>query len=248
MLADLADRAVAAHPRDRLAVSVDRVGDARKSPSRTLRKSSPPIVPRREEAPTTATLARREERPQRGSTADVIALLDAVLVPLGRRELELPPRRRRSHALASARSRRARRASSMPRLSGRTSATNRSIADGRGSAGELLEQPCSDSTPLIARPRPRTPPPPLSGRGGARSSRRRRRAPRRSSGERAEQRTPLDPVRLEQRLDQLHGAGSASRGSGGAGSARRACGRSRGAAPRLRPSATAGARCRRRGG
>ena len=53
-----------------------------------LRKSSPPIEPRRREAPITATEARLEERLERGGDGDVVALVDALLVARGRRDRE----------------------------------------------------------------------------------------------------------------------------------------------------------------
>ena len=59
-----------------------------KSASRMLRKSSPPIEPRRREAPITATDAGCEERPQRGDDGGVVALLDPRVERAGRGDRE----------------------------------------------------------------------------------------------------------------------------------------------------------------
>ena len=103
-----------------------------KSPARMFRKSSPPIEPRRREAPTTATLARLEERPQRGDDGRVVALVDVRLGSAPSARSGTAPRPRRSRARASARSPRASKTPSMSRLSGSTSATKRSMPDSRG--------------------------------------------------------------------------------------------------------------------
>ena len=54
-IGNVGDGAVATHPCDGLAVAVDGVRRARELAVQDVAKSSPPIVPRREEAPSTAT-------------------------------------------------------------------------------------------------------------------------------------------------------------------------------------------------
>ena len=114
-----------------------------------LRKSSPPIVPRRARRADDRDRARLEERPQRGGDRDVVALVDARAVALGRRRSgtrtsTTPP----SSARGDARSRRPRTRASIGRFSGSTSATKRSMPTGRRALGELLEQPRADAAAL----------------------------------------------------------------------------------------------------
>ena len=87
---DLLERGVGADAGDRLARPVHRVGGARELRRlRMLRKSSPPIDPRRARGADTATRRRREERPQRCGDRDVVALVDARLVAPCRGDREL---------------------------------------------------------------------------------------------------------------------------------------------------------------
>ena len=167
-----------------------------------MRKSSPPIVPRRDEAPTTATLARLEERSQRGADGDVVALLDAELVALGRSEVERHlddapfqlARELEAGALEDAEHR--------PVL--RQHLGDEPLDPHRGRArGELLEQARPDAAPLVGvRDRERH----LRDGGIAQ-------AHVVGDGDhslvpvlvrqRAQERATLDPVRLEHRLDEL---------------------------------------------
>ena len=66
---DVGDRRVGLHAGDRRGLRVHRVGDASKFESRMLRKSSPPIEPRREEAPTTATVRGEKKGASEAATA-----------------------------------------------------------------------------------------------------------------------------------------------------------------------------------
>ena len=59
-----------------------------KSAARTLRKSSPPIEPRRGEAPITATEAGSKNGSERRDHGLVVAALDALAIALGRSDRE----------------------------------------------------------------------------------------------------------------------------------------------------------------
>ena len=80
-----------------------------KPESRMLRKSSPPIEPRRVEAPTTATVAGAKNGAQRRGDGDVVALVDALAVRVRRGDLRAAPRSCRRRAAARPRSPRRRR-------------------------------------------------------------------------------------------------------------------------------------------
>ena len=197
---DLRDRAVAVHTCDGSPFRFTGYAEPAKSPARMLRKSSPPIEPRRFEAPMTATERGLEERLERGPHRDVVALGS-------------PARDRRRWARSGSR------ISTSPPSSGAVTAKpasrkTRSIAvvlgqhlgdelldSGLAGCGsEPLEQARADSAPLklvvdgegdlrgarVAQPRPSS-----------------RAATTRSAIERPEQRATLLPVRLEHRLDEL---------------------------------------------
>ena len=76
-LGDLLDRAVAVDAGDGVALAVDRDTRRRRSPpARMLRKSSPPIEPRRVDAPITATERGSKNGSSEARDGDVVALGD----------------------------------------------------------------------------------------------------------------------------------------------------------------------------
>ena len=215
MVIDLGDRAVAANAGDGLRLSVHRIRGAARSRlrgrcGRARRRSSlggrTRRRRRRSPARRTGAATRRTAMWSRSSTL----LLDTARSARS----ATPPRRRRSSRS---------RFSSKP-----TCSKTLSIAavvrqhlgdepldpDRGGAAGELLEQPRPDPAPLVGVSHRERRLRRSSDRGAERSSRSRRLAPRRLFGERADQRAALDPVRLEQRLDELWAQVRQSRGSG----------------------------------
>ena len=113
-----------------------------------FRNSSPPIDPRRRDAPTTATLARLEERSQRRGDGGVIALGDALAVALGRddRELHLDLA---AFELARELESRGRKDAEHVAVVREDACHEALDADLRGTGRELLEQPSADAATLV---------------------------------------------------------------------------------------------------
>ena len=175
----------------------------------------------------TATARGREEGRERGDDRDVVALVDAAAVVVGRRDREGAPRSCRARA-------RARRRSPRPRTPAASRALSRhhlgdeALDAGRGRAlGELLEQARPDAAPLeLVGDRERD----LGARGVAqprRSSPARRSAPSPSADSVPTSAPRLVPVGIDERLDERRARAWGSRGSGGRGSAPRARRRTR---------------------
>ena len=120
-----------------------------KSASRMLRKSSPPIEPRRDEAPTTATVFGEKNGASEAATATWSRSSTASRYCVGRRRsasrtsdvaaLE-PPRDGEAGVLEDAEHRRV--------VAACTSATNVAIPCGRGGLGQLLEEARADPLAL----------------------------------------------------------------------------------------------------
>ncbi len=185
-----------------------------------LRKSSPPIEPRRREAPITATLAGCEERaaatrrPRRGRAP---------------RRARGRPRSPRSGRRSSTSPYSSSRASSKP-ASAKTASCRLVLGEHLGdeapdpglarAGGELLEQPRADAAAVLLVGDGEGD---LGGLGVAQAHvARERDDPLRAVlvGQRADERAPLDPVRVEAGLDERCGRPRARRGSAGSG-----CGR-----------------------
>ena len=122
-----------------------------KSAARMLRKSSPPIEPRRVDAPMTATRRRREERPQRRGDGDVVALVDARAEVARSARSGSAPRSRRLRAARDTSKPASRNTASIGAFSGSTSATKRSIPASAARAASCSSsrvptpRPCSSS-------------------------------------------------------------------------------------------------------
>ena len=188
----------------------------------------------------------REERAERGDDAEVVSLVDVTEVRLGRldreRDLERPAVERARDAEA--------RVLEDPhhrRVVGHHLGDEALDPDRGRALRELLEHARADAAPLlVVGDRERD----LRGRRVAepRIARQRDDVLTVAAGERPDERASLDPVRLEERLDERRLARWARRGSGGRGSAPRGARRSRGAHRRLRCAEAAAAASRRRAG
>ena len=192
---------IAADAGDRRALGVDRIGGAgevalRARCGRARRRSSRGAARRRRRR-----RCRLEERAQRRDDRGVVALLDAQLEPLGRARSGTRPRRRRSSSS---------RFSSKPARSKTPSIDRSRAAPRRRSARSRPRRRGRRAAPAAASRS-------LSPAPCRRRRRRTRQRPDRAAhvvadrddalavlvGERADERAPLGPVRVEQRLDEL---------------------------------------------